>query len=238
MRIALCDDQKTLLEELSGMINRFNEDNHLSGVLLYFSRPESLYSYMITSSIDVIIMDLVFKNTGDDGIDWSKKILRKFPNTIIIILTAYESRYKEGYEARAFRFMTKPVQEKELYNYLSACRKELQLNETISLIRRGIPQQIPLQDIFYLSAQSGGSELWTRSDMYAREESLLQWEQQLPSLIFFRCHKKYLVNLNHVTGFDNHMLTLTNGEKIPVSRRKWKAFLTAFMKYDIQRGRS
>lgn len=234
MRIALCDDHKTITRELEKMIQKFHESHQLSCDLAHFTNPSRLYSHMQSEPIDVVFMDLKFENAAEDGIDWSKKILQLSPHTIIIILTAYEARYKEGYAVRAFRFMTKPIEEKELFENLEACLEELELNRSISIPRHGIPQEILLSDICYISAQSGGSELWTRTDMYPCEESLLQWEQRLPASIFIRCHKKYLVNLQSVIQLDNHMLTLAGGEKVPVSRRKWKALQIAYMKYDIR----
>ena len=68
--------------------------------------------------------------------------------------------------------------------------------------------------------------------MYCCEESLLEWERRLPATVFFRCHSKYLVNLTHVAKFESQSLTLSGGERIPISRRKWKAFQLAYMKYD------
>lgn len=130
-----------------------------------------------------------------------------------------------------FFYFLKPS---KLFEYLSVSMEELQLTESISIMRRGILHNILIRDICYFAAQSGGSELWTRKDMYCCEESLLQWEQRLPMTIFFRCHSKYLVNLTHVTKFENQVLTLVNGEKIPVSRRKWKAFQLAYMKMDTK----
>ena len=130
--------------------------------------------------------------------------------------------------------MTKPIEEKELFDYLRVSMEELQLTASISLMRRGIPHNILIRDISYFSAQSGGSELWTRRDMYYCDESLLQWERKLPMTIFFRCHSKYIVNLAQVIKFENHVITLVSGEKIPVSRRKWKAFQLAYMKFDTK----
>lgn len=233
MRIAFCDDQKAIIEELDQLVRKFNHQNQFKDDLISFSTPLALYSYMQTERVDLIFMDLEFQDISEDGIEWSKKILKQFPKTIIIILTAYESRYKDGYVARVFRFMTKPVEEKELFENLRACRQELQLARTISLSKRGIVHEISLEDILYFSAQSGGTELWTCSDIFCCEESLLQWEMQLPENIFFRCHKKYLVNLTHVKEFDSSYCTLNNGEKLPISRRKWKGFQIAYMKCDV-----
>ena len=234
MRIALCDDQQAVAEELGRLIKVFAEENGIQIDFFYFLKPSQLFEYMKEEAMDLIFMDLEFCNEEEDGITWLKKIRKYFPHTVFIILTAYENRYKEGYEARAFRFMTKPIEEKELFEYLSVSMEELQLTESISIMRRGILHNILIRDICYFAAQSGGSELWTRKDMYCCEESLLQWEQRLPMTIFFRCHSKYLVNLTHVTKFENQVLTLVNGEKIPVSRRKWKAFQLAYMKMDTK----
>lgn len=234
MRIAMCDDNKAISNELNTMIQKFAKKYYVPVEFFYFAKPSKLYEYIEDNPIDLIFMDLEFCNPSEDGIEWSKRISKKAPRIIIIVLTAYERRYKEGYEARVFRFMTKPIQEKELFNNLAVSLEELELTASISITRRGIQQNILINEICYLSAQSGGSELWTRSDMYFCDESLLQWEQKLPASIFFRCHHKYLVNLTYVTDFANHVLTLINGEKIPVSRRKWKAFQIAYMKWDTK----
>ena len=235
MKLVLCDDQKSTFNELQPLVEKFSLQNQIPAELLYFTKPSLLFRALQKESVDLIFMDLEFCNPDEDGIVWLKKIRQQFPGIIIIILTAYEKRYKEGYEARAFRFMTKPIEEQELFDYLQVSLEELELTKSISLIRRGIPHTILIRDICYFSAQSGGSELWTRTSTYYCEESLLQWEQQLPDKVFFRCHSKYLVNLAHITGFDNHILTLVNGEKIPVSRRKWKDFQLAYMYFDTKK---
>ena len=234
MNIAFCDDQEVVTNQLNKLIQQFDKENRTQSSLISFSSPSKLFTYIQTNPVDIIFMDLEFPDTSEDGIEWSKIITRQFPHTILIILTAYESRYKEGFIARAFRFMTKPIQKKELFENLHHCMEELRLTQTVSLLRYGVPHEIPLRDIFYLSAQSGGSELWTRSNMFTSEKSLLQWEEQLPGTTFFQCHKKYLVNLLHVEKFENRILTLTNGDKIPVSRRKWRDFQIAYMKCDVQ----
>lgn len=232
MKIVLCDDHETIFEQLSRLIQKYDDEHQMQNDFRYFSKPSLLFQYMQEEPVDLIFMDLDFGDASEDGIVWSKKIKAAFPRTVLIILTAYENRYKEGYEARAFRFMTKPIEEKELFEYLNVSIEELDLTESISLTRRGIPHKILLRDICYFSAQSGGSELWTRTDMYCCEESLLEWERRLPATVFFRCHSKYLVNLTHVAKFESQSLTLSGGERIPISRRKWKAFQLAYMKYD------
>lgn len=234
MKIALCDDHQIVLEELREWIEKYCDVHQIQMELCTFAKPSELFQNMGREKMDLVFMDLEFGDEKEDGIMWAKKIKAQDPNTIIIILTAYENRYKEGFEARAFRFMTKPIVEKELFEYLKVALEELQMTESILLTRRGIEYRILLRDILYFTAQAGGSEMWTRKDMFYCDESLLHWEGKMPDNMFFRCHSKYLVNLTHVVKYENHMLTLVNGEKIPVSRRRWKEFQIAYMKFDTR----
>lgn len=234
MKIIVCDDQKNIFEELKELLKKFDNLYQENSELLYFPKPSLVQEYLQSEPADIVFMDLEFCDASEDGILWLKRMKSGFSHTIFIILTAYENRYKEGFEARAFRFMTKPIEERELFDYLLVSMEELHLRESISIVRRGIPHNILIHDICYLTAQSGKSELWTKNDVFFCDESLLQWEQRLSPNMFFRCHSKYLVNLTHVVSFANQLITLANGEKIPVSRRKWKAFQLAYMKFDTK----
>lgn len=58
-------------------------------------------------------------------------------------------------------------------------------------------------------------------------------EQMLPSNLFHRIHKTYLVNLNHITKYNktNSLeIELTNGKKLPVSFRQKENFLNVIKK--------
>lgn len=234
MQIAICDDNEAIVNEMRNLIHNFCKDKALDSDIVYFRKPSKLFEYMEQNVVDIIFMDLEFMDDEEDGIKWSRKIKRKWPNVVLIILTAYEMRYKEGYEVKAFRFMTKPILERELFENLESGMEELVFAESVSLVRRGIPYHVRIQDICYLAAHSGGSELWSKTDTYYCEESLLHWEKKLPTDVFFRCHHKYLVNLMCVVRMEAQKLILVNGEQIPVSRRRWKAFQIAYMKWDTQ----
>ena len=149
MKIVLCDDQQMVSEELQLLIQKFSEQNQIQNEYYYFEKPSLLFEYMQETPVDLIFMDLDFCNQAEDGILWVKKIKEQFPRTVVIILTAYENRYKEGYEVRAFRFMTKPIEEKELFEYLHVSMEELELTKSISLMRRGLLHNILIQDICY-----------------------------------------------------------------------------------------
>lgn len=233
MQIVICDDLKSTVEDLETLLLSYEKENLLDFHISYFTTPSELYTHLQQTPVDIIFMDLNFGAEAEDGILWSTKIHKDFPQTLVLILTAYENRYKEGFVAKAFRFMAKPVCKKELYSNLNACREELNLYKTITLSRHGITQKISTKDILYFVAKKGGCYVKKEQILQSNDKSLSYWESQVPSSIFFRCHKKYLINLHAVRQLKNHFVLLKNGEKIPVARRKWTILKTTFMKFDI-----
>ena len=233
IQIAICDDKKITTANLEELLESYMEEKELETKIDFFLSPSELYHYMSENHVDIVFMDLEFGAEQEDGILWSTKIHQDFPNTLVIILTAYANRYKEGFVAKVFRFMTKPFEKEELYENLQACLEELNLYQMIRIVRHGSTKTIPMKHILYFAAHAGGSEIKTIDTSYFCEESLLQWEEKISSCIFFRCNKKYLVNLNSVEQIKDHTIYLNNGEKLPVSRRKWSLLKTTYMKFDI-----
>ena len=234
IQICICDDKKNTIKDLEKQLWVYAQEKSLDINVVYFSTPSTLYTYMKQNNpVNIIFMDLEFGVQSEDGILWSTRIHNEFPQTLVMILTAYEQRYKEGFIARAFRFMTKPFEYEELCKNMDACLEELKLYKIILVSSRGNTQKIPINEILYFIAQPGGSEIKTIQATHYCDDSLKQWELKTSSSIFFRCHKKYLVNLNAITKIKNHSLLLFNGEEIPVSRRKWTALKTAYVRFDI-----
>lgn len=60
-------------------------------------------------------------------------------------------------------------------------------------------------------------------------------EQQL-GRNFYRCHRRYIVNIGHITEYEKDSISLTNGEIICLSRRKYKEFVKVYMDYLRKRG--
>lgn len=234
IEIAICDDNPQAVNTIQTHLKDYFSKNDKPYHIEIFPFPSVLFSYMQQHTVHIVFMDLEFCSKEEDGILWSKKIHETFPGTLVLILTAYENRYKEGYQARAYRFMTKPLILQEFEENMDDCLEELLSLTTIDVVRQNRTYHILLKDILYLEAYAGGVAIYTVANTFFLDESLLHWEGQLPTALFFRCHKKYLVSLSHVEKLENHFVLLENGKKLPVSRRKWTAFQASFIKYNLR----
>lgn len=235
IEIAICDDKAQSIDTVTTMLKDYFSAKDSRYHITAFSSPSTLFTYMSEHTVNILFMDLEFGLKEEDGILWSGKIHDAFPNTLVLILTAYESRYKEGYIARAYRFMTKPLLLQEFEQNMDDCLEELVSLQTVFIARQNVTYPILLKDILYLEAYAGGAALCTEHNIFYCDESLLHWEKTLPATLFFRIHKKYLINLEHVSSLENHIVIMDNSQKLPVSRRKWTAFQTSYIKFNVNR---
>lgn len=76
--------------------------------------------------------------------------------------------------------------------------------------------------------------LVTLDNAYTIVDSLNTLDSKLKQKGFFRCHKSYLVNLNHVVRIINRQeIEITNGERLSLARRRAAEFfeeLNGFLK--------
>lgn len=82
---------------------------------------------------------------------------------------------------------------------------------------------IPLADLFRIEAESNYARIFTRnSKPILVSKTLKDLEESLPSNIFLRIHKSHLVNLLHIKKLlPEQRLSLSNGDVLEVSRRRW-----------------
>lgn len=240
IQLALCDDNVTTMKNLEHFIKSYFDEQHTEYVIHQFLTPSDVFKYMNKAKIHILFMDLEFGKEKEDGMLWTKKIIDSFPGTLVLILTAYENRYKEGYRAKAFRFMTKPLILQEFRENLDDCLDELGRTHMLQIKQNHVVVSLAVKDIVYIEAFIGGSSIHTHSGkIYYSENSLLYFEQQLAKDSFFRIHKSYLIHLTHVTDIftGKHEVMLSKSIRLPVSRRKWTDFQSSYIRFDVSQNR-
>jgi DNA-binding LytR/AlgR family response regulator len=60
--------------------------------------------------------------------------------------------------------------------------------------------------------------------------SLKDYSKVLPPN-FLRCHKSYMVNMNHITGYEPHKFIINTGEFIPIPPKKYNATVKTYKSY-------
>ena len=84
--ILVIDDNKSVLSALEILL-QFEYKS-----VQTMSNPNQISSFPKMEEIDIILLDMNFSagvNTGNEGLFWLKEIMKRSPNTSVIMMTAY-----------------------------------------------------------------------------------------------------------------------------------------------------
>lgn len=115
----------------------------------------------------------------------------------------------------ALHYLIKPIQEKKLFQVLDRAALNLQQAPKVVLLPiNGRPVRIPTTDILYAEAFSHTILL----HLSGGEESLRMRMSDLQELLgedFYRCHRSYIVSLEHIRHLSRSAVFWTTASRFP-----------------------
>ena len=142
----------------------------------------------------------------------------------------------QSFEVQPFDYLVKPVQEehfeKTMERLFLSMQDRLSSEKANLLVQKGCESNIIFfQDIICCEIIDRKVYLYLVSgeviDYYDRIENL---EKKMDGR-FFRCHRSYLINLNHLKSYRNNTAFMADGKEIPVSRLRSKEFSKVILQY-------
>jgi len=166
---------------------------------------------------------------GISGIEVAKQLYRK---SRIIFITFYEKYALDTFEVDAVHYLIKPVSDERLYLALDRAIGRLEQidHKMLTLVKAGKTRIIDIHDILYCEVFNNQVIIHTMQDAYDYPGSLDMLENELDGG-FFRCHRSYIINMDYFYQYQNNIITLQNGQTVPVSRLRQKELLDAILQY-------
>lgn len=223
MRIAVCDDEKVFLDKICSEIEKFYKSLDIS-CIPFQDGGEVIGAYEQGKRFDAVFLDIEMKQL--DGMKTAEQIRSFSPDVPIIFLTSHTELAMDGYEVGAFRFLQKPVKKEKLEQTLIDMKRLYEGRKTILLKSGGEEYIIAAEDIIYAESDNNNVRFVTCDSEYKVRMKLTQAQKDLCEIapVFCRIHRCNVVNLGHVTSYNEKEVKLDNGERLPVS----KSFLPQF----------
>lgn len=247
---AIIDDEQLVINNLVYLLRQFP---YVNVVMQETQVLDALQKIQTLGSVDVVFMDISMPALS--GIEAAARIFGIDPSIKIILLTAYEQYAIESFQANTVDYIIKPATAKRLQHSLNkldgllksegkgaGSPKEVSLSRPAQRAANkvvGFKENrfyvLDAQDIYFITTNGKMVVCYTRSDGYILKHNLSHWEKKLADKGFIRCHRAYIVNINHVRNFApmfNSTFTITldgRSEKVMVSRSYIDAFKEAFM---------
>lgn len=218
MRIAICDDEEKDLMALEKAVHAFDISKTIE--VCAFSSAAELYRTQMRKEFDIAILDIEME--PPNGYDIASKLVELNPAPIIIFLTNSMAYTLRGYGI-AFRYLTKPIDQTQLNNALTAAIAEASAKRFV-LSTDGSSHIIPMEAIYYFEVFNHHTILHTMDQSYTFRATLKEIMKELPSGYFGFPHQSYIINFSHVNTVMAKEIHMTNGAVIPISRRKQQGF--------------
>jgi DNA-binding LytR/AlgR family response regulator len=232
INIAVCDDEKCMSEKIEKLVEDFfRKKNTNISVSEYSSGEELLKS---NERIDILFLDIGMR--GMDGIETARKLRECRFHGFLIFITVLKEMVFQSFEVQPFDYLVKPVQEehfeKTMERLFLSMQDRLSPEKANLLVQKGCESNIIFfQDIICCEIIDRKVYLYLVSgeviDYYDRIENL---EKKMDGR-FFRCHRSYLINLNHLKSYRNNTAFMADGKEIPVSRLRSKEFSKVILQY-------
>ncbi|MFL0685218.1 LytTR family two component transcriptional regulator [Algoriphagus aquaeductus] len=193
---------------------------------------------------DLIFMDIKLK--GDkDGIELGE-IIKQMVDAPLVFVTSYSDPtiIERAKRIAPAGFIVKPfntndihaIVEIVLYNKRTKPSAEVVVakapNESPFLVNDAVFikadnafERVQYDDIFYVEANGNMVTIFTKNRDFSIRKSMKEIEEILPSQLFLRVQKSYIVHLGQIESFNTKEITLKQGAVVQVGRQYYNSFL-------------
>ena len=237
IRIAICDDDPKILDEVSEHINKYAEKKKEEIEFFCFDSARALIGSLEDGkSFDVFVLDVYI---GDEMGTALARDIRKLgiENPIIFATTSLEHA-PESYEMGTLRYLIKPIDPVKLYEAmdvaLANAKKigqrliKLKTENGVESINASLIMYSEAHDHYQYVTLIGGTQLKVRLTVTELFGVLAKYGG------FIRVGSPYIINLRHVKNVSRTDVLLYNDKCIQIPRGKYAEIKNAFWDYQYE----
>lgn len=231
MYIALCDDQISELEVLTGLLERWQSERQTLLHYKTFCSAAELLDAAEKESFTLYLLDVMMP--GMDGLAAAREIRTFDTAADIVFLTASPGFAYESYSVHALNYLLKPIRAEALFPILDSLhQREQKPQEGFVLKTGGALVRILFSQLSYVEV-SGKHLYFNLTDGSVREVfgSLNEYQELLlrhPA--FLQVHRSYIVNMLQVEELSPAGIRTFSGKNLPVSRKLYPQVQKDYMK--------
>ena len=215
LNIAVCDNLSEDAENLRLMI----EKSGIPAKIQIFRNGEAFLSSFVPGKYDLLFLDAYLESMT--GIEVGKTVRNLDKNIIIIFFTVSEEYALEAYRLDALNYLVKPVPEEKITNALRLSLHIVKGRDCCTVIVKKKKKDIPFKKIYYIEVIDHTCMIHTVDGILETNTSMEDFVLLLPSESFLKCHRSFMVNLEHVKEIDRDFI-MKNGDTVYVRGKDHK----------------
>lgn len=228
MRILICDDDPLMVEQLHNYIEFYFEHHHIKcPEIVSFSCGEDLLAD--NGEKDLVFLDI--EMPGVNGIYVGNELKKQNKNILIFVVTSYAEYLDDAMRFHVFRYLSKPLDRQRLFRNLDDALAQYHASsKKIAFETKDGFHTLMPSSIVMIEAISKKSVLYTTAKTYHTVHPMQYWLETLPQAQFFRTHRSFIVNMEHVSDFDHSLVYMDVPEtNAYLTQRKYHDFKEAYL---------
>lgn len=226
--VIIADDMQSMLEEIGYEI--------VDNVIVYEQAEEVLK----TQQVDLVLIDIILASDRT-GIDLGKHIRENYDIPFIFVTSNSDRATVESAKTvKPNGYLVKPFEQQDLYTsieialanftYGTGTNKQENplsqedvpmsnsvLKDSIFVKKQHLYYRIQFGDIQFIKADNVYLEVNTVDKKFLVRSPLKDYLQKLPKNKFYRAHKSYIVNVDHIDAINSKDIMINNN-LIPISK--------------------
>lgn len=236
--VIIADDMQSMLEEIGYEI--------VDNVIVYEQAEEVLK----TQKVDLVLIDIILASDRT-GIDLGKHIRENYDIPFIFVTSNSDRATVENAKTvKPNGYLVKPFEQQDLYTSIeialanfthspnadrpdgAGAQDELPLSnsvlkDSIFVKKQHLYYRIQFEDIQFIKADNVYLEVNTVDKKFLVRSPLKDYLEKLPKNKFYRAHKSYIVNVDHIDAINSKDIMINNN-LIPISK-DFKEFIISAM---------
>lgn len=219
-KIAICDDEIDCAKGVAKILEIFFDKKSFDvKITIVTDSQDVIYDAIKKNEIDLLILDIDFKNRGKNGIEFANELRKMNKDFYLVFLTAHLRYMHLSFVTKTFDFLVKPVSKNLIESFVDRLIEEftvknskfLQLNKSIA---------IKIDSIVYIEKIKNKSYIYVLpgKTTYSCTITLEKLLDALPDN-FVKCHRSYIANRTFISAIDNKksMIIFENGLTCPTN---------------------
>lgn len=231
-KIALCDDEEIQSTYLEKIIESYMISRELGFDIDIYNSGESLLRAIENQGLVYQIIFLDIEMGKMNGIELAKKIRMNDQQVLLNYVTSYDNYTLQSFEVSPFRYLLKPIDEKQIYSLLDAGIEKISTDNQYLFVKSNrIQYQVRYEQIIMITSEKGRKIRIVLSNgqddivYYGKIKDLVA---SLNGSIFVQINYGTIVNLNYVERIEENVIHLLNGDFDVISRGKKKNFVEKY----------
>ncbi len=237
INIAICDDTKECVDDLKNKIISCNACNDVEINIFTFYNLEDISNEIDNLKFNIIFLDIRWEQEKITSLSIADKIKNKLPDCLLIYVSFYNCYYQELVNHEPFRFISKPINERDLEEVLlSAYSRIISSEAYYSFTYNRVMQIIRIRDIKYIYSEHRKLVIVMHDNKkYTFYKKLDDFEKEIKEKYkyFIRIGKSYLINYLQAATIASDHVEYKDGEKMFYSKKYAKKVIEKIYEFQM-----